>query len=623
MYVSRYLLWITFIAVSVFGGGCSSSARAEPRYTSEDPVAQEEFDLARAQYQQGEAEQAEQLFSNFIIAHPEDPLRPAAELHLGRIAADQGDHDEAAIWLERAAASTDETLSTRARHELGLCLLAAGNAERALAVLEPLAGRLDGREAAELYGALAQVAEALEDTPRRIRFLDAQCRYGGREACASTQEQIAGIIATLDEAVLTQIHESLPHNGDGWAAATGRLGVLAIDRGDGDRARALLEQLARDGADQSPAGEALSAAIEQMERVDWSAVGVLLPLTGRARLVGEQMRAGAELAATTEEDPIRLLVHDSTAASANEGGINGMIDELVATERVSAIIGPVDGTNAQAAAQRAQELGVPLLSLSIRPELPDQGRWVFRAFQSNEADVHALLTYSYQRLGNRTFAILHPEGNYGRVLRELVELEVEALGGSVEVVRTFSSSQTSFVEVCQELADHTFDALIIPTRSRTLALIAPALATVGLWSTPPERAHPEDGRAIQLLLPSTTFSPTLIRQTGRYLQGAVFTTPLWVGDPDDDVARFVEEYQESQGAAPTPYASQAYDAIQILRAARSSAIGRSREALLDALNGLTEATTIGRFEGFDDSGEPRAPFRLLILDGENFRRAAP
>ena len=66
----------------------------------------------------------------------------------------------------------------------------------------------------------------------------------------------------------------------------------------------------------------------------------------------EFQTALSQSAANGDNDTINLVVRDSAAAGQSEGGIEGVIDELVTTERVTAVIGPVDGVNADAAAQR-------------------------------------------------------------------------------------------------------------------------------------------------------------------------------------------------------------------------------------------------------------------------------
>ncbi len=615
MLANRHIIWIV-VFITVCAGGCSSSARAEPRYTTANPVAQDEFDRARELFQSGRATDAEQGFSSFIIAHPEDSLRPAAELYLGRIAEAEGNHDEAAAWLELAAASNDQELAAAARRELGASLLGAGQAERALAILEPLAGRLDGQAAADLYETLAGAASAANDPSRQIRFLDAWCRYGGRPACAAARPRVDECVGQLDEETLNRLHDELPRRGRGWGSTTARLGILAAGRGDIATAVERLEELEEANLAEGSTAGALRSAIEQLERIDWTAIGALLPLTGRARLVGEQMRSGLELAAGGD-DPLRLVVRDTA------GGPDSVvlaIDELVESERVAAIVGPVDSSNAEIAARRAQELGVPLLSLTIRPGVTGAGRWILRAFQTNEADVRALVTQGRNGLGHRRFAVLHPDNGYGRVLRDLVEREVVEQGGIFEVALSYSPGQTSFVPLCQELAQHDFDALVIPAPSRTIALIAPALASSGLWSIEPNGSPPEEGRPVQLLLPSIAFSEQLVRQTGRYLQGTLFANVLWTGDPADEVSRFVQTYRDDQGAVPTGWVSQAHDAAQIIRAARATAPAHTREGLLESLHALESATTVGSFTGFEPNGEPRTPLRLLRLEGNEFVR---
>ena len=620
MSVRRCAAWVTTLLSAVWCWGCSGSARAEPRFSSADPTAQEDFDDARRAFEDGRIDEAGELFSSFIAGHRDDPLLHGAELFMGRVAMRREQYQDAAVWFERAAATTDGDLGATARRELGQALLQAGDPDRAMAILEPLAGTLDGSDAAELYGALASAAEASDEPERQIRYLDAYCRYGGRQVREQSRARLATRVAALDRQALERLAGSLPHTGPGWAAVVVRLGAMAAEQGDEDEVRDLLRQVEDAGADD--AATPLRASLEQMEQVDWSAIGVLLPLSGRARLIGEQMRAGIEIAASGEHlQALDLVVRDTADADAE--GVVRLIDDLVNNEHVAAIVGPVDAAQAEAAAGRAQALGVPLLALSINPDLPGLGQWVLRSFQSNEAEVRALVEYATGSRGVDTFAVLHPDTPYGRVLLRLIEDEVARRGGRVVTARAYPPTLTSFVEPCRELAGLDFEALIVPDRSRTVALIAPALASVGLWSQGPTSPLPEEGRGIQLLVPSSGFDPALPRSAGRYLQGAVFTTVLWTGDTDPVTARFVEAYRATQGSAPSPYASQAHDAIQVLRAARGAAATHGRAALLEALRAIDGADTVGPFDGFDESGEPRTPVRLIELDGASFRWVEP
>jgi len=614
--MARWLRVEGMAVVLAAAGGCASAAGAEPSYRSADPVAQDHFDAARASFAAGRADEAEQRFSSFIVDNPEDPLRHAAELHLGRIAASRGEHDEATTWLELATSSSDEILSTTARRELASSLIESGEPARALEILEPLTGRVEGAEAVALYTTLAEAAAAAGDDGRLLRYLDARHRY---ERDATVRRQIVtdmqAVAGRGDLAVLDRLRGELPRTGPAWRAVTLRLGVGALSAGDEERVGGLLGELDEAGAGSSEEEAELRRAVEEVRRVDWSAVGALLPLSGRARLVGERVLAGLDLAAESgpdEESPIRLITRDTTGAD-----VARLVTELVETERVSAIVGPVDAAAAEVAARRAQELGVPLLALTIRQGVTDAGQWVLRPFQSNEAEVRALVGHATGDLGLRSFAVLHPDSGYGRVLLRIVEQEVTERGGTVVTVQSYDPTRTSFVEECQELSAHEFEALIVTDRSRLVSLVAPSLAAAGLWSQPSGgTAGPEGTRPVQILLPAVAFDERVVRQAGRYLQGAIFATPLWTGDSSPATTSFVERYRGAHGAEPSALASQAHDAVQLVRAARHDATVRTRTGLLEALADLETAATAGPFGGFHPSGEPRTPVRLVTIRGE-------
>jgi hypothetical protein len=73
--------------------------------------------------------------------------------------------------------------------------------------------------------------------------------------------------------------------------------------------------------------------------------------------------------------------------------------ELVESERVLAIAGPLTGTAAQAAATQAQKMCVPLLTLSQKEGLPEAGDYVFRSHQPPQ--VLALVHYPWRSGGGR------------------------------------------------------------------------------------------------------------------------------------------------------------------------------------------------------------------------------
>lgn len=599
--------------------GCSGAAQAEPTFHSDDPDAQAAFDEARGALATEQRELARTRFESVVINHPEDPLRRAAEYHLGLMAIEAGDHQTAVTWLEAASASTDEALALRAKLSLGQSLVQLRRHGRALEVLEPLVGRLPQDQSLVLFETLAEASEQASDVNRRVRYLDGAAQAAQGQERAAHESTIATLVESLGEDELTLLQSQLPPSQDGvaWAQVTLRLAHTALESGNAARATELVAQL--DAASvSSDAVQNLRQTLEEMARVDFAAVGVLLPLSGRARLVGEMMRRGLELAAGPQDQPgaLRLVFRDTAAEGAN---VESLVTELVETERVVAIIGPVDSASAALAASQAEQLHVPLLTLTIRSDVTATGSWVLRAFQSNEADVRALVSHSMSTLGLQTFAVLHPDNSFGRVLSGLFSAQVTAQGGTVVAAQSYNPSQTSFVEECQHLADQQFDAIFIPGSARSVALLAPALAAAGLFSQPAGgQGGPSGTRPVQLLVPSSGFGSSVVRQAGRYLQGALFSTPFWADSVLAGTAPFVERYSAAHNQVPTAYASQAHDAIVILRRALEVAELPTRHALLEALLTVRNAETAGPFAGFEPGGEPRTPMQLLTVAEQAF-----
>ena len=66
------------------------------------------------------------------------------------------------------------------------------------------------------------------------------------------------------------------------------------------------------------------------------------------------------------------------------------VRDLVLDHRVAAIIGPLSRVAAEAAAQEAEKLWVPIITLSQKEGVSEIGGYVFRYFLSNEQQARAL-----------------------------------------------------------------------------------------------------------------------------------------------------------------------------------------------------------------------------------------
>jgi ABC-type branched-subunit amino acid transport system substrate-binding protein len=296
------------------------------------------------------------------------------------------------------------------------------------------------------------------------------------------------------------------------------------------------------------------------------------------------------------------------------------VSQLVEKEHVAAIVGPLNADPATAAAKRAQALGVPLVVMTMKEALSRTGPFVFRAFVSSRAEIHALVTKARENGGQR-FGILYPDSGFGRTMRGLYvrELENSHLDLAVEV--SYPPSVNTFSKEIKKLAAGEFDVLFVPDSAARIALIAPALAAQGMWSIKPGEEPKGPGRGIQVVALSIGYSSDLIRRAGRYLDGALFTT-FFSPDASPFAREFQENYLREYGSEPDYLAAFGYDAMILIGTALKKE-PRDRDEIRrwlseGAASDSEILRTTTRLRGFDESGAPLLDPWIYQLTKEGF-----
>ncbi|MEO1171367.1 MAG: penicillin-binding protein activator, partial [Myxococcota bacterium] len=208
-----------------------------------------------------------------------------------------------------------------------------------------------------------------------------------------------------------------------------------------DESREVLESYLRRYST-GPYGDAAKAFSERLEArfsVKANAIGVLVPLSGRFKPFGERSLAAIKLA--FKGTSVELVVKD-TEVQANT--TTRAVEELVLKHNVIAIIGPLFSTSALAAAQKAEELSVPLLTLSYRQGIPEIGPWVFRTGLTVEAQAKGLAKVAFDELGFTRFALMWPRSRYGVAFATAFWKEVEARKGTIAAAEAYEHDQTTF-----------------------------------------------------------------------------------------------------------------------------------------------------------------------------------
>ena len=242
------------------------------------------------------------------------------------------------------------------------------------------------------------------------------------------------------------------------------------------------------------------------------------------------------------------------------------------------------------------------------------GNYVFQNSITNASQVKALVTYAVKELGIRTYAILYPKSSYGLTFKGLFQQEVENLGGRVVVAASYADDQVDFRDVIKGMVKYekpqnpkddptpiiNFEAIFIPDDVNKINLVVPQLAYY-------------DITGVQLLGNNGWNSPELIRDSGKFVEGAIFVDGFSTDSSLPEVRSFVTDFGDTFGFSPTLLEALSFDATKVILKTLSSRGEVSSEALLSlrgyrGVTGLTGFTYVG--EGM------RTLFLLKVSEGK-------
>ena len=364
-------------------------------------------------------------------------------------------------------------------------------------------------------------------------------------------------------------------------------------------------------------------------------VGVILPLSSTnpqiARLTQETLeglRLGL-LSQTTNSQrvPLELILRDSQI---NAEASTAAVQELVEEEQVIAIIGPLIRQTSEAAAQEAQRLQVPLISLSLTNTIPDIGSYVFRNNQSWEQEMQALARYAFYYKNAKRFLILHPNTREGKNKMSFFWQEILRLGGTIQGVEGFDLGQKDFVEPfemftgldrytpdelkwMEDLEEpleplHEFDALLIPVGSRAATDLKAILPYAEAFEI----------KDILLFGDSGWNDYSVMLDLQKHGNDSVFIDSFFKQSPQSQVQKFIrlhERYflKSLNYPGPTSYTAFAYDTVNLLSKTIASLQQPTHQQLQQALLHMKPYAGVTGVMTFLMNGEAQREMEILTI----------
>ncbi len=571
--------------------------------TSGNATARARFQDARAKFLRdgSEGQEFEQIVQDF----PQDPIVPFAQLYAGMASLKARDFAAADRQFTPVTDAPDAGLALRGRMFLGITKNYEGDAATARRLLAGTDKAIENDDERTEWLAAVAYSTAAGDKPlSALPVFDQLWDRVTPAERAVILARVEDLVAAADPNTLARIYDELAdRRGPSIAIVGSRLILIAEAAGDAGRGSKLRVDLKPVRAAIGLPETITSAQVGGAASANGNPglVGAVIPIGSRkesrvaeAAIAGLSLAAGAPTGKGVAAIETRKAVDQSEAAAA--------VDDL-ASKNVVAIIGPIEGASVDAAAARAGDHQLPLISLATAPEQRATGAFVFHVRHSAEARARTLAQRALAK-GIKTFAVLAPNNGYGKAVSAAFKDAVEKGGGTVVKTVTYAKDTKSFAEPAAQLGTSGWQAVFVPDEADVLGLIAPALAATGNLARPlPFPKKVIGGRPIMLLSTAEDLNDQYLVNAGRHSEGALLAPGFYPDDDDPKQKPFVDAYRMAYGHAPAATDAYAYDAAQLVAAgAGGGRSGLAQTLATGQLAGVTGAITFDKDHRRADPG---------------------
>lgn len=637
-----------FALLIVAFAGCSTGGPRTVSYPNQiNPQIQAQFKQAEQLYMDRKFVEADPALANFISTSPYTELTDQARFMRGEIAFSSNDYNSAVkFYRESYTEIASPNIEPKSRFKTALSLYRLKRPSEALeeiSVIQRNEARTVLRLRIDSLGAEAAAAANQSKTKTVLWYLRLLDDYAEgvtppagvpEENIISEQDALAKIKTWMDDSSIGIADvESLPLKEMKGKRSGGyvfyKQAFIYHSTGNTAEAKKLLRNYISSYSKHEYYGSARTLMTElggEVGETSGVVVGVVLPLSGRFGVYGESVLHGIECAMGLYEpcagpSGMTMLVRDSASFP---GGVAAAISDLANNKDVIAIAGPLASVDVMPAAQRAQELGIPLISLSQREGVAELGDYTFRNSVSPSSEMATLVKYAVMNKKLKKFFIIYPKNNkkaeeYFRLFSESVKNE----GGQIVGSKSYDSKQLQPVNdlrgrgAVENAEDRmampgldvsaggvAYDAIFIPDAAWVVTALAPLIGQ-------------NDTNKAQILGISRWNDSEATKESTQSLEGAIFVDSFYRGAPDTNVSSFVLHFKEAYSVDPTFLEALGYDTMRIIIDAVQHKGAARRDSVRDAIARTNDFPGVAGKTSFNEHGEAmRQMWVLTVKNGE-------
>ena len=304
-------------------------------------------------------------------------------------------------------------------------------------------------------------------------------------------------------------------------------------------------------------------------------VGYYGDLSGRTSSFGQSTKNGVEMAADEINKAggingrqVQIVVEDDQGEPNKAATV---VTKLINQDKVQALLGEVASSNSLAAAPKAQEAKVPMISpSSTNPAVTQVGDYIFRVCFIDPFQGEVMAKFSANNLKAKRAAILYDfNSDYSRGLYQFFKRSFTQLGGQIVSEQSYTQGDRDFSGQLTAIRAANVDVIYVPGYYGEVGVIANQTKQLGIKAP--------------LLGGDGWDAPQLWQLGGAALNGDYISNHYSVDDPSPAIRKFVADYKGRYNILPDALAALGYDSMKVLADAIKRAGTTESAKLRDAI----------------------------------------
>ncbi|HJY27079.1 MAG TPA: ABC transporter substrate-binding protein [Pyrinomonadaceae bacterium] len=339
-------------------------------------------------------------------------------------------------------------------------------------------------------------------------------------------------------------------------------------------------------------------------------VGYYGDLSGRTSSFGQSTKNGAEMAADEINKAggingrmIQIIVEDDQGEPNKAATV---VTKLINQDKVMAILGEVASSNSLAAAPKAQEAKVPMISpSSTNPAVTQVGDYIFRVCFIDPFQGEVMAKFAANNLKAKRAAILYDfNSDYSRGLYAFFKRSFTGLGGQIVSEKSYTQGDRDFSGQLTAIRSANPDVIYVPGYYGEVGVISNQTKQLGIKAP--------------LLGGDGWDAPQLWQLGGASLNGNYISNHYSVDDPSPAIQKFVADYKARYNISPDALAALGYDSMKVLADAIKRAGSTENTKLRDAIAQTKDFPGVTGKISIDKDRNAVKPAVVLKLENSKF-----